>query len=524
MEKDKENLKRTVREVFEAFDSAEESKKSLNVEEVGVINYVGTDIVRARGLKEATFAELIELPGGNKGIAFDLGTEEISVVALDKTELVNAGDSLKRTGRVIDVPVGEAIKGRIMDPLGRPLDNKGDISGEEKLPIERPCPAIMDRAPVKTPLLTGIQAIDALIPIGRGQRELIIGDRQIGKTAIALDTIINQKGKDVFCIYCAIGKKASSVSKLIEDLQEHGAMEYTSVVVSTGEDTAGLRWVAPYAATSMGEFFMEKGRDVLIVYDDLTRHAWAYRELSLLMRRPPAREAYPGDIFYIHSRLLERATHLKKEKGGGSLTALPIIETQAENIAAYIPTNLISITDGQIYLSPGLFQQGVLPAIDIGKSVSRVGGKTQFPSYRDISGDLKLSYSQFKELEAFARFGTQVEEQTRKTIERGRRVQEVLKQKQYGPIPVDEQIAVLLAVTEGLLDEVPLEKISEAKENLRKLFREEKKEIAEKLRSGGELEEGDRESILKTVKKAVENLKEDAGEEQAPPEGPEEEK
>src|ERR1700678_3134175 len=340
------------------------------------------------------------------------------------------------------------------------------MAAEKPLPVERPAPAIMDRAPVSVPLQTGLKVVDALIPIGRGQRELILGDRQTGKTAIAIDTILNQRGQNVVCVYCAIGQRASSVAKVVANLREKGAMEYTVVVVAEGNDAPGLVYITPYAATSIAEYFMEKGRDVLIIYDDLTQHARAYRELSLLLRRPPGREAFPGDIFYIHSRMLERSTHLSAERGGGSLTALPIIETEAQDISAYIPTNLISITDGQIYLSPTLFELGVLPAVDVGKSVSRVGGKAQRPAYRAVAGNLKLGYAQFEELEAFARFGTRLDENTRKTIEHGRRIRACLKQPESQPVSMLEQIAVLLALTAGLFDKVPLEKTAEAERAL----------------------------------------------------------
>jgi F-type H+-transporting ATPase subunit alpha len=347
----------------------------------------------------------------------------------------------------------------------------------------------MDRAPVSEPLQTGIKVIDALIPIGRGQRELILGDRQVGKTAIALDTIINQQDEDVVCVYCAIGQRDAAVARFVADLRRFDALAYSVVVVASGEHPPGMQFVAPYAATTMAEYFMEQGQDVLIVYDDLTRHARAYRELSLLLRRPPGREAYPGDIFYVHSRLLERATHLSKALGSGSLTALPIIETQAQNISAYVPTNLISITDGQIYLSPKLFQKGVLPAVDVGESVSRVGGKAQLPAYRAVAGDLRLAYSQFEELEVFSRFGTRLEEETHRQLERGRRVREVLKQARYEPMPVAEQIAVLLAVTEGLLDALPLDRIQGAEKDLRRSVRHRLPDLCQDLQTGAELDE-----------------------------------
>jgi F-type H+-transporting ATPase subunit alpha len=371
------------------------------------------------------------------------------------------------------------------------------------LPIERPAPQIMDRAPVTVPLQSGIKVIDALVPIGRGQRELILGDRQTGKTAIALDTILNQRDQNVLCVYCAIGQRASAVAKVVADLREKGAMEYTVVVVTEGNDPSGLAYIAPYAATSIAEHFMEAGRDVLIVYDDLTHHARAYRELSLLLRRPPGREAFPGDIFYIHSRLLERATHLRKELGGGSLTALPIIETEAQNISAYIPTNLISITDGQIYLAPKLFELGILPAVDVGKSVSRVGGKAQLAAYRAVAGDLKLAYAQFEELETFARFGARLDEDTRKIIEHGQRIRTCLKQPEFEPVTVPGQIAVLLALTGKLFDSVPLERMRDAELALRIAAAELPAEVIQRFTSADKLSDSDREAILQIARETL---------------------
>jgi F-type H+-transporting ATPase subunit alpha len=387
--------------------------------------------------------------------------------------------------------------------MGRPLDDMGPVVSSMRLPVERPAPHIMDRAPVTVPLQTGIKVIDALIPVGRGQRELILGDRQTGKTAIALDTILNQRDQNVLCVYCAIGQRASSVAKVIAALRENGAMEYTVVVVTEGNDPPGLAYMAPYAATSIAEFFMEQGRDVLIVYDDLTHHARAYRELSLLLRRPPGREAFPGDIFYIHSRLLERATHLRPELGGGSLTALPIIETEAQDISAYIPTNLISITDGQIYLSPSLFELGVLPAVDVGKSVSRVGGKAQRAAYRAVAGDLKLAYAQFEELETFSRFGARLDEDTRKIIEHGRRIRACLKQPEFAPVSVPAQIAVLLALTDKLFDSVPLERMTDAEKDVRKAAADIPDEVAARFNSADKLSDEDRKTIIEIARQAL---------------------
>ncbi len=485
-------------------DVLDRHKTLLKPEEVGTISYVGHGIVRSEGLPHVQADEVVRFGRNRRGIAFNLKHNEVGIIVLDESHDLQAGQEIGRTGRVVDVPVGESLLGRVIDPLARPLDEAGTLrSSGGRRPIERPAPAIMDRSPVSVPLQTGIQAIDALIPIGRGQRELILGDRQTGKTAIALDTIINQRDKDVLCIYCAIGKRLADVAKFVADLERFGAKQQTIVIVATGEDPPGLNYIAPYAATAMGEYFMDQGKDALVIYDDLTRHARAYREISLLMRRPPAREAYPGDIFYIHSRLLERSTHLSDELGGGSLTALPIIETQAENMSAYIPTNLISITDGQIYLSPRLYQEGVLPPIDVGKSVSRVGGKTQLAAYRAVAGDLRLSYSQFRELENFARFGTQLDEETRHTLERGRRVREVLKQPQYEPVPVPQQIAVLLSVTEGLFDKRDVTHVAETEQAIRKAIRDHlPQDVEERILSGEKLQDEDRQSIIDLARNA----------------------
>ncbi|RMF20900.1 MAG: alternate F1F0 ATPase, F1 subunit alpha [Cyanobacteria bacterium J083] len=481
----------------------EHHQPQLKIEEVGTVTYLGGGIARAVGLPNVQAEELVKFPGNRFGMAYNLDRDEVGIILLDESEGLKAGCEVLRTGRVLDTPVGEELLGRVIDATGRPLDKGGVISTSQRLPIERPAPAIMQRAPVNVPLQTGIKVIDALIPIGRGQRELILGDRATGKTAIALDTILNQKGKDVICVYCAIGQRSSAVAKLIAQLRQREAMEYCIVVVGGGETTPGLQYITPYAATTMAEYFMEQGKDVLIVYDDLIQHARAYRELSLLLRRPPGREAFPGDIFYIHSRLLERATHLRPEFGGGSLTALPIVETEAQNISAYIPTNLVSITDGQIYLTPNLFHKGILPAVDVGKSVSRVGGKTQLPAYRTVAGDLRLSYSQFEELEAFARFGTQLDEATQKTLARGQRVREILKQPQYQPIPVAEQIAVLLAVTQGLLDSVPLDQVKSVEQIIRQAVREKLPNICHKVETGHKLSQRDRTALLNTIQQAI---------------------
>ena len=457
-----------------------------SVEEVGTVISVDRGYAIVKGLKSLRNQELVSFEGGLRGIAFNLDRNSAGIMLLGDFRNVRAGQHVRRTFSVVDIPVSMGYIGRIVNPLGDPLDEKGAIAWEERLPIEREAPPIMARAPVSSPLQTGIKVIDAVVPIGKGQRELILGDRQTGKTAIAVDSVINQKGKDVICIYCTIGQQISSVTKMVSTLLKHGAMEHTVVMVAGTEDPPGVAYIAPYAAMSLAEHFMMRGRDVLIVFDDLTKHARAYRELSLLLERTPGREAYPGDIFYIHSRLLERATHLKEELGGGSITALPIVETQAENISAYIPTNLISITDGQIYLSPKLYQKGSLPAVMIGVSVSRVGGKTQLPAYRAITSSLKLSYSQYEELEVFSRFGTGIDEATRKVLERGKRIRRVLNQQQYSPMEVTEQIGVLLAATKGLFDSVPLEDIPAAEEVVRKVARG-MKEFREPIMNGEKL-------------------------------------
>ena len=475
----------------------------LTPHEVGTITTISAGIAKVSGLPAVGFEELVAFPGGVFGIAFNVDQDEIGVVLLGEYWHLHAGDEVERTGRVMDVVVGDGLLGRVLDPLGRPLDGNGAISGSERLPIERPAAHIMDRAPVTVPLQTGLKVIDALIPIGRGQRELVLGDRQTGKTAIAIDTILNQRGQNVVCVYCAIGQRASAVAKTVAVLREKGAMDYSVVVVTEGNDPPGLTYIAPYAATSIAEHFMEGGRDVLIVYDDLTQHARAYRELSLLLRRPPGREAFPGDIFYIHSRLLERATHLRKELGGGSLTALPIIETEAENISAYIPTNLISITDGQIYLSPTLFELGVLPAVDVGKSVSRVGGKAQRAVYRAVAGDLKLAYAQFEELETFARFGARLDEDTRKIIEHGRRIRACLKQPEFAPVSVPAQIAVLLALTAELFDQVPLDRMTDAEHAVHDAAASIPAEVCARFETAVKLNQEDRKLIIEIARQAL---------------------
>jgi len=476
---------------------------TLETAEIARILSVSNGVAEVAGFTDLHADELLTFSGGVMGIASNLDERRTGAIVLGETERLRPGDPVRRTGRVVDVPVGAALIGRVVDALGRPLDGSGPIDARDFLPVEQPAPPIMHRAPVQVPLQTGIKAVDAAIPIGRGQRELILGDRQTGKTAIAVDAILNQRETGVLSIYCAIGQRASAVARVIQSLRNGGAMDRTIVVVTSGEDAPGLQFIAPYAATSMAEHFMAQGRDVLIVYDDLTRHARAYRELSLLLRRPPGREAYPGDIFYIHSRLLERATQLREEHGGGSLTALPVVETQAQNISAYIPTNLISITDGQIYLSPSLFEKGHLPAIDIGTSVSRVGGKVQLPAFRAVAGNLRLMYAQFEELETFARFGTQLDDETRRKLTRGLRVREVLKQREHDHIDVPEQIAVLLAATEGLFDNLEPDAVAAAEQTLRKAVPAQAPEICGAIAAGEDLTQANRAALIAVMRDAL---------------------
>ena len=501
------DLDKIIQDTFnELSDSRQNYDPNVQFRELGVVKSVSAGIATVSGLPGAGFEELLQFPNDLYGIAFNLDEDEIGVVLLGTDDKLQAGDTVLRTHRVADIPVGDGLIGRVIDSMGNPLDDKGPIAFQQRLPIERPAPPIMNRANVDAPLQTGIKVIDAIIPIGRGQRELIMGDRQTGKTSIAIDTILNQHDKNVLCVYCAIGQRTAAVAKVVAELTDKGAMDYTIVMFTEGNSSPGLQYITPYAATSIAEYFMEQGRDVLIVYDDLTNHARAYRELSLLLRRPPGREAFPGDIFYIHSRLLERATHLNEDHGGGSLTALPIIETEAQDISAYIPTNLISITDGQIYLSPKLFELGLLPAVDIGKSVSRVGGKAQLRAYRKISGNLKLAYAQSEELETFARFGTRLDEETKKAIERGKRIRMIFKQPEMEPVSVTEQLFVLLALINGLFDSIPVEHIKEAETLVRQKSSELSEDILERIYSSEALNESDEEFILDHAKKALRTL------------------
>mgnify|MGYP001811802306 CR=1 FL=1 len=494
------NLKDVSRQTFETVGEVlRRSRARLETTEIGTVTRLSSGVAEISGFTDISADEVIRFPDGTIGIASNIELGKIGAILLGAEEGISIGDDVRRTHRIVDTAVGSALLGRVVDPFGRPLDGQGNIKSTVRRPIERPAPEIMQRGPVATPLQTGIKAIDAAIPIGRGQRQLIIGDRQTGKTAVAVDTIVNQADADVISIYCAIGQRGDSVARVIEKLRTSGALTRAIVMVAGGEDAPGLQFIAPYAATAMAEWFMELGRDVLIVYDDLTRHARAYRQLSLLLRRPPGREAYPGDIFYIHSRLLERSTHLRQSAGGGSLTALPIIETQAQNLSAFIPTNLISITDGQIYLSPELFRKAQLPAIDIGKSVSRVGGKAQLPAFRDAAGLLRLSYAQFEELETFSRFGTRLDEATRKRLEQGRRVREVLRQKESSPIPAAEQVAILHAVTQGLFDHLEPDKIERAENAICQNLRRSLPDICNAIEEGAAFSGEYREALTKEV-------------------------
>ncbi len=443
---------------------------AVDVAEVGTVISIGDGIARVHGIQRAMAGEMIEFPKGVFGIALNLEEESVGAVLLGDFTLIKEGDTVKRTGRIISVPVGEEMLGRVVNALGQPLDGKGPIATKQFLPIERMAPGVVDRQPVKEPMQTGLKAIDGMVPIGRGQRELIIGDRQTGKTAVAVDAIINQKGKGVICVYNAIGQKQSTVAQVVRTLEEFDAMSYTVVVAATASDPAPMLYIAPYSACAIGEYFRDSGRHALVVYDDLSKHAQSYREISLLLRRPPGREAYPGDVFYLHSRLLERAAKLNAAQGGGSLTALPIIETQAGDLSAYIPTNVISITDGQIFLESDLFHQGVRPAINVGNSVSRVGGSAQIKAMRQVAGSLRLDLAQYRELAAFAQFGSDLDKATQSQLNRGRRLVEILKQPQYQPVAVEKQVAIIYAATKGFLDNVPVEHVRRYEEELHRFL------------------------------------------------------
>ena len=489
-----EQISRIIRSQIKYYQNAIEQS------ETGTVTMVGDGIARASGLDNCMAGELVQFDSGTYGMAQNLEENSVSIVLLGDDSGIKEGGGIRRTGKVVSVPVGEGMIGRVVNALGQPIDGKGPIEASDYRAIESPAPGIIDRQPVKQPLQTGIKAIDSMIPIGRGQRELIIGDRQTGKTVIATDTIINQKGKDVLCIYVAIGQKRSTVASLVENLEKNGAMAYTTVVCATASELSPLQYIAPYAGCAMGEYFMQKGRHVLIIYDDLSKHAVAYRALSLLIRRPPGREAYPGDVFYLHSRLLERAAKLSDEKGGGSLTALPIIETQAGDVAAYIPTNVISITDGQIFLETELFHAGIRPAVNPGISVSRVGGNAQIKAMKKVAGTLKLIYSQYRELQGFAQFGSDLDADTKARLAQGERIVEVLKQDRNSPVPVEKQVAILYATVHGYLKEIEVPKIASYERELYQYLEEnaEAADVMEAIRTTGDLK-AETEAKMKTV-------------------------
>ena len=468
--------------------------------ETGTVILVGDGIARASGLEKCMSGELVEFENGTYGMAQNLEENTVSIVMLGSDDGVRESSTVKRTGRVVSVPVGEAMIGRVVNALGQPLDGKGPIDAAEYRPIESPAPGIIDRQPVNVPLQTGIKAIDSMIPIGRGQRELIIGDRQTGKTVIATDTILNQKGTGVICIYVAIGQKQSTVAQLVNTLERGGAMDYTIVVSATASELSPVQYIAPYAGCAMGEYFMQKGKDVLVIYDDLSKHAVAYRALSLLIRRPPGREAYPGDVFYLHSRLLERAARMSEEKGGGSLTALPIIETQAGDVSAYIPTNVISITDGQIFLESELFHSGVMPAVNPGISVSRVGGNAQIKAMKKVSGTLKLIYSQYLELQSFAQFGSDLDDDTKFRLAQGQRIVEILKQDRNAPVPVEKQVCIIYAVTHKYLQEIEVEQVKEYEQGLYEYLDTNNDALLRSIRETGKLESADEETLNSALK------------------------
>ena len=476
----------SIRKEMEKFDT------SIDVAEVGEVIMVGDGIARVSGLENVMSSELIELPNNVMGMALNLEEDEVGLVVFGDTRLVKEGDLAKRTGKVVEVPVGKELLGRVVNPLGQPIDGKGPINAKNSLPVERKALGVMQRQPVTQPLQTGLKAIDSMVPVGRGQRELIIGDRQTGKTAVAIDAIINQKSTQdtdspVYCIYVAVGQKASTVATIVAELEENGAMEYTTVVAANASDSAPLQFIAPYSGCAMGEFFRDNGQHALIVYDDLSKQATAYRQMSLVLRRPPGREAFPGDVFYLHSRLLERASKLSDNEGGGSLTALPIIETQEGDVSAYIPTNVISITDGQIYLETNLFNSGIRPAIDVGLSVSRVGGAAQVKGMKKVAGTLRLDLAQYRELEAFAKFGSDLDKNTLAQLTRGERMVEILKQNQYVPMDTEKQIAIIFSAGKGLLDDIPANKVREFEASVLEHLENNHKDLLNSIRTSGEV-------------------------------------
>ena len=498
MEIHTDQLTQLLREQIEKFDG------SVDVAEVGEVLEVGDGVARVSGLENVMSSELVELPNGVFGMALNLEEDNVGLVLFGESSLVKEGVLAKRTERIVEIPVGEEMLGRIVNPLGQPVDGKGEIKTDQSLPVERKALGVLQRQPVKEPLQTGLKSIDSMIPIGRGQRELIIGDRQTGKTAIAIDTMINQQythktDKPVYCIYVAIGQKASTVAQVVAELEKTGAMEYTTVVAANASDPAPMQYIAPYSGASMGEYFRDNGKHALIIYDDLTKQAQAYRQMSLLLRRPPGREAYPGDVFYLHSRLLERASKLSDDLGAGSLTALPIIETQEGDVSAYIPTNVISITDGQIFLETNLFNAGIRPAVDVGISVSRVGGNAQIKAMKSIAGMLRLDLAQFRELEAFSKFGSDLDKATLAQLARGRAMVEVLKQNQYVPMSVENQVAIIFAGSEGFLDDIPVEKVGEFETGLLEYLESNYVTVLDSIRQTGELSEEKRDELKKAT-------------------------
>ena len=476
-----------------------EFKIKLDVEEVGTVIHLGDGVARVYGLKNCVYSELIEFPNGVFGMALNLEEENVGCILFGSDTLINEGDRAKRTGRVMSVPVGEDILGRVVNPLGQPLDGKGEIKKEDTKPIDIKAPGVIHRQPVKEPLQTGLKSIDAMVPIGRGQRELIIGDRQTGKTALAIDTIINQKDTDVICIYVAIGQKMSTVAQVVSALEEAGAMKYSIVVLASASDPAPMQYISPFTGATIGEYFRDNGKHALIIYDDLSKHAVSWRQVALILRRPPGREAYPGDVFYLHSRLLERAAKLSDEHGGGSLTALPIIETQAGDISAYIPTNVISITDGQIFLDSGLFYSGFRPAINVGLSVSRVGGNAQIKAMKQVAGELRLDLAQYRELEAFAKFGSDLDKTTQAQLRRGQVMMQLLKQDQYSPLPIEKQVVIIFLGVMGYIDEVPIDQISKFEADFLKFMDAEGKDVMDSIRDKKEITPEITKSFIKLI-------------------------
>jgi F-type H+-transporting ATPase subunit alpha len=488
-----EDITTRIRQEIESFEAP------VEVVDVGYVLEVGDGIARLSGLADVMSGELLEFPGGVMGIALNLEADNVGTVIMGEYTEIEEGDMVRSTGRIASVPVGQSLVGRVVNALGQPIDGKGPIQSDSYRPIERIAPGVVYRKNVDTPVQTGIKAIDSMIPIGRGQRELIIGDRQTGKTALAIDAIINQQGKDLICIYVAVGQKLAQVAQVVATLERYGAMDHTIVVVAGASEPAALQYIAPYAGCAIGEEFMERGKDALVVYDDLSKHAWAYRQISLLLRRPPGREAYPGDVFYLHSRLLERAARMNDEQGGGSLTALPIIETQAGDLSAYIPTNVISITDGQIFLESDLFYAGIRPAVNVGLSVSRVGGDAQVKAMRQVAGRLRLELASFRELAAFAQFGSDLDRATRDQLERGQRLTELLKQPQYEPMPLDEQVIGIYAVTNGFADDVPLDKIKDFETGLLQFMRTVHPELGQTVMSEKTLTDELRDALNRAI-------------------------